>query len=327
MRADDAGADLVRALVRLAVLGVLLAVVAAAAGARGAGDRLTWGYDAARTSFDPAESAIGVGTVGSLVERWSFDLGAVSNTAPTVVSNVLIGSRRRTLVLAGSEHGRLVALDARTGGLVWERDLGSQATDCGDMPGGVFGVTAPPAVDRAGGRLYAAGGDGRLYALDLASGDTLAGWPVRATRRPDREHVYGGLTLVAGRVYATLASYCDIAPYHGSVAAYDAASGPRLAAFYPVGRRGFVGGGIWGPGGVSVDEADGSVYTATGNALAIPETVRYAEHLVRLDAELHVQAADMPPLSGTDVDSARRRCSSSPPAARRSSRSRARRAR
>ena len=48
----------------------------------------------------------------------------------------------------GAEHGDLYAIDVASGTMVWQRNLGSQATGCGDIPDGVFGVSGSPFLDR-----------------------------------------------------------------------------------------------------------------------------------------------------------------------------------
>ena len=103
--------------------------------------------------------------------------------------------------------------------------------------------------------MFVVGGDGKMYALDLGTGATLAGWPVTVTDDPAHEHTYGGVTPANGFAYAETASYCDLTPYHGKVIAVDVTK-QRTRSFFPAGPR-VNGGGIWGPGGVSVDPATG----------------------------------------------------------------------
>src|SRR5689334_23914511 len=67
-----------------------------------------------------------------------------------------------------------------------------------------------------------------MYALDLATGVTLPGWPVAVTDRPKHEHVWTGLNLVGGTVYAGIASYCDRRPYQGRLVAVEDRKSTRL---------------------------------------------------------------------------------------------------
>ncbi|HEV3229942.1 MAG TPA: PQQ-binding-like beta-propeller repeat protein [Solirubrobacteraceae bacterium] len=260
------------------------------------GDWLTFGFDNARTGENPSEHQLGPGNVGSLAPLWSADLGGASNTQPLVASGVQTPGGRHDLVLAGSETGLLSAVDSRTGAVVWRRELGHTHTSCPDLPGGVYGVTSTPVIDAAAGVVYVAGGDDRLYALDLGTGATRRGWPVGIGARRRTDHVWGALALSGGLLYAATASYCDKTFYVGRVTAVDTHRPRPVATWYPVTRR-HHGGGVWGWGGVAVDGRDGSVYAATANAqVGVPETYGLAEHVVRLSARLRVLAADRPQL-------------------------------
>jgi outer membrane protein assembly factor BamB len=288
-------------------LGAVVAItVPAASRAAGAGpsaevDWPTYGYDTLRTGFNPNETTLGVGNAGTLTKIWSFDVGAVTIMQPGFAANVMVGGNPTDIVYVGSEHGMFFALNADTGAVVWQRSLGSVDTDCFDMPDTIFGVSGAPSIDRANNRLFVVGGDGMLYALDLSTGAILTGWPVQVIPDSTIEHTYGGVTVSGGKAYVEVASYCDFGEYHGKVVAVDIASARRVGAWLPAGPT-VVGGGIWGPGGVSVDPATGHVFAATGNAFTDPESYRFAEHVVELSKSLRVQGANYPGLQGGDVD-------------------------
>ena len=196
------------------------------------------------------------------------------------------------VVFAGSEAGRFAALDAVTGAPLWTRTLASVDTTCGDVPGGIHGISATPVLDQARGTIWVAGGDGRVWALDSLTGKTRRGWPVRVGRR--NEHIWGALALRGRRLYVATASYCNNAFYRGRVVALNPETGKRRAQWRPLGRRGH-GGGVWGWGGVVVDPADGDVYVATANAQGRAEgRARHAEEVIRLSAGLELEQANDP---------------------------------
>jgi len=246
---------------------------------------------------------LGPANVASLTQSWSTDVGAVVAASPVLASDVTVADGTRDLLYVGTEHGDLYALDAATGDVVWNRNLGSQQTACHDMPEGIFGITDTPAIDRATGTLYVAGGDGQLYALDLSTGTTLPGWPVTITADPAHEHVWSAITLTGGALYAETASYCDFTPYNGRVMKIDPTQPAVVDTWYVTSApgAGFYGGGIWGWGGASVDPG-GDLYIATGNAIADPEFSDYGEHVVRLSTALDVVASNAPGVTGGDVD-------------------------
>src|SRR3954451_15407541 len=199
---------------RLAVLALLLLAPATAHAA----PWTTFGFDPERTSFDPLETALDPATVPGLRQLWSTDVAGIVDTQASFVDGK---------VLVGTEKGEEIALAAATGTVLWRRDLGRRQTTCHDTPGGVYGVSAAAVVD--GGRAYVAASDAKLHALDLATGAEAPGFPVPLGAHPDVEHVWGGLNLVDGRIYAGISSYCDNAHYRGSIVAIDVATARRVA--------------------------------------------------------------------------------------------------
>ena len=281
------------------VLGVFGLMVGATRVA--ATDWLMCGFNLQRTGENPFESILTPSTVGGLHELWSFDLGAVTIMQPVFAAGIVVNGSPKDLVYMGAEHGDLYAIDVDSGAMVWHQNLGSQQTTCHDMPDHVFGVSGSPFLDRANNRMFVVGGDGKMYALDLSTGATLSGWPLTVTSDPAHEHTYGGVNVNNGIAYAEIASYCDLRPYHGKIVAVKIATNTVLGAFLPAGPS-VNGGGIWGPGGVSIDPATGDLFTATGNALTNPESFRYCEDVVELSSALRVVGSNYPGLTGADVD-------------------------
>ena len=282
---------------------MVVAAVGLTVGARrvAATDWLMYGFNLQRTGENPFESILTPSTVPGLHELWSFDLGGVTIMQPVLATGVIVDGSPKDLVYMGAEHGDLYAIDVALGTMVWQRNLGSQHTSCHDMPGGVFGVSGSPFLDRTNNRMFVVGGDGNMYALDLSTGATLSGWPVAVTTDPAHEHTYGAININNGIAYAEIASYCDLTPYHGKIVAIDIATQTVRRTFLPAGPR-ISGGGIWGPGGVSIDPATGNVFTATGNALTNPESFGYCENVVELSSALRVLGSNYPGLTGGDVD-------------------------
>src|ERR1051325_379245 len=97
----------------VALAGTLLSSVGAA-GAAGGADWSTYGYDDARTGYNPNETILSTSTVGGREEVCSYDLGAVTISQPAFASGVMVNSQPTDIVYEGSEHGHLVALNAAT---------------------------------------------------------------------------------------------------------------------------------------------------------------------------------------------------------------------
>jgi outer membrane protein assembly factor BamB len=268
-------------------------------------DWTTISFDVQRTASNPFERIISAQNASRLRQVWSFATDGVIDTSPVVATRIAVPGRedRVDLVYVGSEHGFFYAVDANRGTLVWSKFLGSVQTTCEDLPGGVFGITSAAVIDRASQRIFVAGGDGKVHALNLATGVESAGWPVAVLADPTLEHVWSGLTLHDGKVYAETASYCDHTPYHGAIVETDIATASVVARFFPTGAGGPDGGAMWGWAGASLDPADSNVYVATGNAL--PDSIQtfgFAEDVVRLTPDLLVVSNHQPSLVGPDVD-------------------------
>ena len=290
------------------VLGASVTLVllpAAGAGAIAISSTISWptyGFDLQRTGYNPSETTIGTANVGTLQVRWSATLGDVMIAQPVEAAGISVpGQGTKNILYEGTEHGDFYALDAATGQVIWHKNLRSTQTDCEDMPDGVFGVGGAGVIDAGRGVVFVAGGDGAVHALALATGSELTGWPVTNVFDPTHEHVYSGLNERAGKLYVTVASYCDHTPYRGRATEIDIATRTIQASFYPA-TPSVDGGGIWGPGGASIDPANGHVFVATGNALTDPEYYSHSNAVVELDAALNVLGSNYPGLTGADVD-------------------------
>lgn len=297
-----------RAVSLVVTVSAVLAVLAAVAGAATADVSWpTYGFDAQRTGYNGSETALGTGNAAGLRIRWRRNLGDVMIAQPVEAAGVTVGGTATDVIYEGTEHGLLWALNANTGAVIWEKNLGSVTTGCSDMPDEVFGIGGAGAISftsPGAGVIYIAGGDGSVHALDLATGHEQTGWPVKGVFTPSDEHVYGGINLAGGELYVAVASHCDFSPYFGDVVEIGQATHAITNRFYPAGppSGGISGGGIWGPGGVSVDPTNGDVFAATGNALTSPENYKYSDAVVELNSSLGVLSHANPNLTGGDVD-------------------------
>jgi outer membrane protein assembly factor BamB len=290
-----AGRPLITARVRAAAVLVVayLAVslpagAAAAPPAEGGAGWTTWGDSPLRQSR-ASSSALTRANAKKLKLAWSRPLGGTGAAQPLYLRRIVSGGKRRDIYVAASESGRVSAFDARSGKLLWSRELGSIETGCLQMPKGVFGVTGTPVYDPAGGYLYVAATD-RLWALNVHDGAPRGGWPIALPIDQFHEHVWGAIALANGHVYFAIASYCDRRPYSGRVFSVSTTSGALdhtwTAVTTPGGEPG--GGGIWGWGGVAVT-SDGHIWAASANAnisSGADEATDHAESVVELSSSL-----------------------------------------
>jgi hypothetical protein len=227
---------------------------------------------------------------------WQSKVGGTITAQPLYAPNVVVGAKVRQLLVVAAGDNVVSALDLDTGRVVWRRSLGATPTQ---ICGGQGGIESTPAIDPAAHRIYVIGGNGRLVALQLATGKPVPGWSVPIIARTNVEVVWGALRIAAGSVYVPVASWCDKGD---SAGAWDgrlvrvSVKSHRILQVWDVVPGPKNGGSIWGPGGISIDPTDGSVWTATANAVVyksgnLDERAGLAERVVHLTPTLKVLAS------------------------------------
>jgi outer membrane protein assembly factor BamB len=258
-------------------------------------DLTTFGYGNQRLGSTAAAVGITPRSASRLRVAWRTNVGGAVSGQPLVVDLVRIGKRLHNLVLVGTEEGQVVALDARSGAVLWRHRVSRRkiVPDCDASPNGVFGITATMVADPRSGLVYAVDVDGLAWALELASGAVAPGWPVRVHAQ-GADFVWGGLTLSRGRLYVTVASLCDQGHYYGGIDAVNVAHPQRIVRWRTTAGTRAYGGGIWGWGGVSID-GRGDVYAASGNSIGTAsEAAGAAESVIELSPQLVVQQQNHP---------------------------------
>ncbi|HEX3369624.1 MAG TPA: PQQ-binding-like beta-propeller repeat protein, partial [Candidatus Cybelea sp.] len=274
----------------------------------------SFGYDLQRTGYNPAESTVGVSNVASLQKLWSLNVGFGMVHEPVLATNVYVGSQATNILYTGSANGAaMYAINANTGAVLWTHAVPKVNYYCFHQRL-QFSIGETPAIDRGKNLLYFADGQNQVHAVDLATGTEANGWPVKVAHyRGDRNFMHGGLTYnpANGMLYAVTGSTCDITPWYGRIVAIST-TGPSIAGtFYPISgtsKHGLSGGGIWGPGGASIDPNTNNVFVATGNADASQgqaQNAGYAEQIIELSPTLGtIVASNYPPnipfVSGED---------------------------
>ncbi|AXC49669.1 quinoprotein [Paracoccus suum] len=135
---------------------------------------------------------------------WSVDLKPPLETGDSASGGGIAYAAGRVFVT--SEYGELVALDARSGGVLWRQKV--------DAP-----ISGAPTVE--GGRVFVTGRDATAWAIDVADGKVL--WTTAGTR-----DIAGWMGVSAPAVDGDLVVF----PFaSGQLLAVDAASGqPRWSA-------------------------------------------------------------------------------------------------
>jgi len=253
-----------------------------------------------------AATPITVASAKTMRELWHASIGGLITAQPLYAPDVRAAGRLEQLVIVASGNNTIGALDLATGRTVWRRSLGGTPPQ---VCGGKGGIESTPVIDASSHRIFVIGGNGRLVALDLASGRPIAGWSVPIITRTDVEVVWGALRLANGVIYVPVASWCDkgddSGSWDGRLVQVDEKTHRILRTFDVVpGAKN--GGSIWGPGGVSIDPSDGSVWTGTANAVVndgenLDEQKPLAERIVHLTPSLKVLGSVREPDSNPSV--------------------------
>jgi outer membrane protein assembly factor BamB len=282
-------------------LAVALSLIAAAPSS--SADWPRYGGDDSVTNYVSAEraAALSTATIKDIGERWSVQVRGRFVASPLFADGVETGRGQENVIYGATNAGVVVALRASDGTMLWSRKVGQTVQACGST----YGISSTPVLDRGRNLLYVASGDGLLHALDLGTGQEALHWPVRVIGVPDAEYVWGGLAFFGTRVYVPVASYCDEANADGYLAdgrlvAVDVVDAAITGTFDVVPGPNNMG-GIWGYGGISIDQSTGLLWTTTGNSElydpecgCIVEMAGYGESLVVLDRDLNVVASSRP---------------------------------
>ena len=223
-----------------------------------------FGYDGARSNALEGDTGIVARDLEHL-RRERVELPGTADSSPIYV---------RGRLLVTTSYGKVVAIDAHTGKIVWTFvPEGIESWE------GTSQITqSSPAADPAGGYVYSYSPDGKLHKLSIADGREVRGkgWPAVATRDPRHEKSASALNLVGDLVLVATGGYLgDAPPYQGHVVAVDRRSGRIVNVFNALcSERGGLldppscpetGSAIWGRGGVVVDPESANLLVSTGN--------------------------------------------------------------
>jgi hypothetical protein len=199
------------------------------------------------------------------------------------------------MVIVVTESNNIYALDALTGTVIWQRNVGPPVTSglpCGNIS--PLGVTGTPVVDLGSRSLFFdAMIDGAtkkhfIYSLNVDTGAINPGWPVdvNATATYNGtvftssiQNQRAALGLVNGVVYVPYSGHFgDCGTYHGWVVGVPITNPSSVTAWATTA----IGGGIWGHGGVASDGTN--MFVVTGNTFNTGGNWGGGEAVIRLRA-------------------------------------------
>jgi outer membrane protein assembly factor BamB len=247
----------------------------------------TYRHDAARSGIDP-DSASPV-TPSQAWQTPSLD-------GEVYAQPLVYGSH----VYVATENDTVYELDAATGAVVWSRHIAtpesSSVAPCGDISPSI-GITSTPVIDPATNRIYSVGAVSasgsvhhELFALDLSSGQPIAGFPIMV----DPPYPSGGaavnqlqragLALDGGRILIGYGGNDgDCSTYWGWLVSAPTDGTNGLGSFQV--DAGYTEGAIWAAGNAPAVDGAGNVFVATGNGNGNGTSdPQYGDSVVKLNA-------------------------------------------
>jgi hypothetical protein len=219
----------------------------------------------------------------NLARDTNFDGAIVGNVyaQPLYVEG---GPDNRAKVIAVTESDNVYALDAVTGAIIWQRNVGTPSGGMGLIS--TVGITGTPVIDLASRALILvaviSGPNNMIYSLNVDTGAINPGFPIDVNARfadfSSSLHMQrGALMLLGNMVYVPYGGYADQGSYHGRVLAVSL-DGLQTGEWLTTSLKS----GIWTPGGIASDGTN--LYVATGNAPGGTTPWGGSEAVVRLQS-------------------------------------------
>jgi len=215
----------------------------------------------------------------------------------TISGNVLAqplyieGGPNGPMVIVATESNNVYALNAVTGSVIWQRNVGTAVTSglpCGNIS--PLGISDTPVVDLASRALFFdAMVDGTtkkhfIYSLNVDTGAINPGWPVDVNSAvpgfiSSVQNNRGALAVVNGIVYVPYSGHFgDCGSYHGWVVGVQINNPAAVMGW----ATNATGGGIWGHSGVASDGTN--MFVITGNTFGTGGNWGGGEAIIRLQA-------------------------------------------
>lgn len=254
----------------------------------------------ARSGNNTAETTITQANVHTLAIQWRHLLPAVVDGTPVEQPNVNTSGGVKDLLFVTTRAGSLIAVDALTGTIVWQKDHPAGTCTINNGPGTCY-TTSSPAIDPSGLYVYTYGLDGYVHKHAIADGAevTGTGWPELITLKNFDEKGSSPLNIGGGYLYMMTAGYPgDGGDYQGHLVAINLSTGVQHVfnmlcsdqAVHFVETPGSpdcaqVQAGVWARAEAVIDPLDGSVLIVSGNGDYNPASHDYGDTVVKLKAD------------------------------------------
>jgi outer membrane protein assembly factor BamB len=290
------------------IAGLLFAAASVAADGQDASpnDWPMFGGDVQSTDANPRPTGITAANVAQL-KRTQVRLDGTVDASVIFLQNVSIHGADHTAVFLTTTYGKTLALDARSGAVLWEFTPPSYPA----LAGSRQITNSTPAADSDRQFIYAASPDGYIQKLAISDGRPV--WRTEVTKLAQREKIASPLKVFAGHVIVVTAGYIgDRRPYQGHVAVLDGKSGQLLQVWNSLcsDRSGLIDpnscpqsqSAIWGRAGAVIDSHSGSMLIATGNG-PWNGTTDWGDALIEIDGGATKMLGNYTPENTAELES------------------------
>jgi hypothetical protein len=172
------------------------------------------------------------------------------------------------MVIAVTQSNNVYALNAVTGTIIWQRNVGTPSGQMGNI--NPVGITSTPVVDLASRSLFLnaviSGPNNLIFSLNVDTGATNPGWPVNVNTavsgfNSSIQSQRAALGIMGGKVYVPYGGYFgDAGSYRGRLVGVQMNDPSIVTGWATTALKS----GVWGPGGVANDGTN--LFVTTGNA-------------------------------------------------------------
>jgi outer membrane protein assembly factor BamB len=274
-------------------------------------DWLQFNGDAWHSGNNRMETAISVSTVGSLHLLFQISLPGIADSSPVYLSNVSTPSGLRDLIFVTTRDGKILALDAKTGTLVWSKQYGPAGclVNNNQTRNEPCYTTSSPAIDPDREYIYSYGLDGYVHKYAVADGTEImtGGWPELTSLKAYDEKGSSALSIATAAngisyLYVAHAGYPgDAGNYQGHVTSINLFDGTQKVfnslcsnqTSHFVDSRITTGadcypnsmGAIWARPGVVYDPYHDRILMATGNGTFQPGSFLWGDTVFSLNPD------------------------------------------
>jgi len=236
------------------------------------------------------DAAFTQGVAAGLRRVQAFN-GTISGNVYAQPLYVVNRTTHKPMVIVATESNNVYALDAATGGVIWQRNVGAPITSglpCGNIS--PLGITGTPIVHLATRSLFL---DAEttpspgvfkhmIYSLNVDTGAIRSGWPVDVAAvvsgfDSSVQSQRAALGLVGNTLYVPYGGrWGDCGNYHGRLVGVPISNPASVTSWATAAK----GGGVWGIGGVADDGTN--PFVTTGNTFGANGVWSGGEAVIRL---------------------------------------------